>query len=818
MKGDSKQRGIGLIEVLVAVLVLAIGLVGIAALQGNLLKSGNNAKARAVATTLAQEKIEDLRSFTQLVAGTDGTFGWAEIGTNAGGTENADGTLRIPNGTVKSNSGSDNISGVTFNRTWTSTNYYSPPVPDSTPVLATNWNAGAWGALPTTPNFKEVVVTVNWTEPTGEAQQVAIASVVNSTDPQTTGKSESKPLTSQPPQVPYRPLGLPDVVSVPLDVTGTGRTQEASKPEPTVFADWGSVVTRFDEVVYDERTLTQWRNAFATVSCVCETGRSDGQLGRAPTVLVNRAKWMEANQTWINDQNISLNSWVGDADLGTSSDPSTHGLWVLGDEVSGKAVGKVATGRVDVLGNLGTQPAMCDVCCRDHHDKTTASTSNPYPRYDRLRPSGDYSGGDHKHYKLTQAANAAAVLTQAGTSNDWYLENCRMFNLDGFWRVAQDWMLQEVNLIPESWLTADHLAAYQDYVKSYVTNYVVAAASGFPPDSISVPTRPWDTYTTLSGGGHAQFLARGIYIDYMGASVRQAIAHDCSDNDNSTLCMARIPFHEVNLTKLAHWTPTGGTLAVSDTSLYDRNRYPEVHSRGYATQSYGCPIVQNSLTYVQLSNSGLTDTRAIDPDDATTSVATDLRDGTDTNRVYLVANPLPVCDGPVVVVKGVLSSGLADVNINNVTISAVPAMVCSKYTGNTCTNDHQLNLAGSPCYQCTMAGARNTSGSLTVSTYNVPVSCQFSTTGTGNNKACRVCELPVNNSVSASFSGSVTNDGTRDETTGFLFIVGDEPQTYSLNLNITGTNVSCPTSNTGGVPAEAQNCQSLSGSSCANAR
>lgn len=793
MKGDSKQRGIGLIEVLVAILVLAIGLVGIAALQGNLLKSGNNAKARAIATALAQEKIEDLRSFTQLVSGSSGTFGWAEIGTNTGGTENADGTLRIPNSTVTSTSGSSNISGVTFNRTWTSTNYYSPPVPDSTPVLAANWDTGAWGALPTTPNFKEVVVTVNWTEPTGETQQVAIASVVNSTDPQTTGKSESKPLSSQPPQVPYRPLGLPDVVSVPLDVTGTGRTQEASKPEPTVFADWGSVITRFDEVVYDERTLTQWRNAFATVSCVCQTGRSDGQLGRAPTVIVNRGKWMEANKQW-NGNGVDLRSWIGDADIGAGgTDPSTHGLWVLGEEVSGKAVGRVAGGRADVLGNLGNQPEICDICCRDHHD-TSGST---YPLYDPLRPAANYVSGDHKHYKLDQAHHDDPVtLVQAGTSNDWYLENCRMIRLDGYWRVAQDWMLQEVNLIPESWLTAANLASYQEYVKSYVTNYVAAAATQFPPTSFTAPTKPWPTTTNLSGGGQAQFLARGIYIDYMGASVLSAINTACGDGLNDTLCMARAPFHEVNLTKLAHWTPTGGSLAITDTSLYDRQSYPDSHSRGYATQSVGCPIQNDAATQVKLANSGLTDTRAIDPDDNQTGYpadnpVADLRDGTDTNRVSLQTNSPPNCtpSNHTLTLRGTMTSELADVNIDNVTITGGGAMTCSKYSGNQCTGANKFNLASSPCYQCVMTGVRDTAGTLAVSTYNVPISCSYQQ-GTGQNRTCTLCEISVDNRVEP--SGSVLSSGLSGESTTYSFSVGESDELRSMNLTIAGSSLTCP--------------------------
>lgn len=56
------QRGVGLIEVLVAVLVLAIGLLGMAGLQTRALKSGQSAFERSQAVTLTYLMMDAMRA------------------------------------------------------------------------------------------------------------------------------------------------------------------------------------------------------------------------------------------------------------------------------------------------------------------------------------------------------------------------------------------------------------------------------------------------------------------------------------------------------------------------------------------------------------------------------------------------------------------------------------------------------------------------------------------------------------------------------------------------------------------------------------
>jgi type IV pilus assembly protein PilV len=64
-RGRSSQRGVGFIEVLVAVLVLAIGLLGIAGLQGRALKNSQSAFERSQAVTLTYLMLDAMRANVQ---------------------------------------------------------------------------------------------------------------------------------------------------------------------------------------------------------------------------------------------------------------------------------------------------------------------------------------------------------------------------------------------------------------------------------------------------------------------------------------------------------------------------------------------------------------------------------------------------------------------------------------------------------------------------------------------------------------------------------------------------------------------------------
>lgn len=60
--GGRLQKGIGLIEVLIALLVLAVGILGLVGMQLNAKRAGFEATQRSVATSLARDILERMRS------------------------------------------------------------------------------------------------------------------------------------------------------------------------------------------------------------------------------------------------------------------------------------------------------------------------------------------------------------------------------------------------------------------------------------------------------------------------------------------------------------------------------------------------------------------------------------------------------------------------------------------------------------------------------------------------------------------------------------------------------------------------------------
>lgn len=79
----SAARGLSLIEVLVAVLVLGLGLLGLAMLQTTNLRLVQSSNQRTIATNLASDLLDDIRSNRLLAAQYGGTYSAGSVAAGA---------------------------------------------------------------------------------------------------------------------------------------------------------------------------------------------------------------------------------------------------------------------------------------------------------------------------------------------------------------------------------------------------------------------------------------------------------------------------------------------------------------------------------------------------------------------------------------------------------------------------------------------------------------------------------------------------------------------------------------------------------------
>jgi len=70
-EGKFSNRGHSLIEVLIGMVIFALGIMALASLQGNLARNSGDSNARTVASNLAEEVIESARNFSQIFTDPD---------------------------------------------------------------------------------------------------------------------------------------------------------------------------------------------------------------------------------------------------------------------------------------------------------------------------------------------------------------------------------------------------------------------------------------------------------------------------------------------------------------------------------------------------------------------------------------------------------------------------------------------------------------------------------------------------------------------------------------------------------------------------
>ncbi len=637
------EQGYTLIEVMVGIMIFALGMMALAQLQGGLARNSTDSNARTVAANIAEEIIEAARRFSQVTSD----------GTNAAYNDIVDGSSGVTRG------------GNAYTIVSDVTDYYYN---STNGTFSTTAPAGAARS-----DMKRIDLTVSWnngqefqidnsTTTSGQlgSGSITVTDVISSITSPSGGKVVlgTGGDTLYGPPVDYNPGANPDIVSIQL---GANKFKESTTPLPDVIRADELVETRFDVVTYsqnNEGATFLRREEFRAVSCECTLRLPDtgDEGGLRPTV------------------------WDGVE-------------YTEGEFVS-KPYGESANNQ---------QSNFCGICCRDHHDGGTGSNDDAgdpgRSRFDPFRASGDYHDGgaldgDHKHYNRDNNGN----LALADNDGDTYVEACRMVRKNGFFRIAQDLRQEGLNSFPADYLDeSSEVDEYSGYVTAavsayeeamggtngYESNPPVLTAPGGMPTPVVFPASAYENATEMSSASgviEQQLRSRGIYLDYMSDVLRARIncldlggSGDSCDVPDVGSALEIIPFYDVQLTWLLRWneTPTNNPIDVTNEAISDDN----THSRGKANLGSGLGYSTINAA-VHTGNLGLTGTDPIDPMYGSNEENYDL---------YALAQdfsaPPPLST---IVISGNISSAVGGVKAADVEIEATGAQCDRTNTGFEC--------------------------------------------------------------------------------------------------------------------------------------
>ncbi len=574
-------RGFSLIEVLIAVVVLSVGLLALASLQMNLIRSSADAKAQSVAMALAKERLEQLLSF-QATGGADST-----CISPAAGTSNT--CYRA----ITTVSDTPTVGGVAYTRTATVTRYVYDKSSGAAGFKSVG-NAALDSTLLTSPvtylvgkEFKKIVMTVTWTDAAGSSANVVTVEdaigAINPADSAAVSKSSRGATPRKAQAIITNPASVAGVIPIAI---GNGTDTAATNPRPIIVSQGNSstaVETRFDIYSYvpvdSNSAQVQQRIETAVVGCKCTS------TGTAHSA--NRPTYWDGYQYTI---------------------PTTAANIPVSAPVTGNSV---------------TQSSQCTICCRDHFDPSGVAGE----KFDPRRTT-------HNHYLATDLA----TIVTAGTYN----ESCRLIRVNGIFRVASEpyndhyGLLGTVGLMSSTATTTVANAVpgtgsgsvsslYQAYVLNYLkARFVDITAYNTPLDpttvtgysAIQVPTT-----ASINGSTTPQYLhSRGLVIDNLSTETIAALTQvkadcivtSCTAAELQTAILKLLPFTSINTTELAKWTTTNSAkIGVSLLQDFAESINQSLPVSGRATYNSGASAdTVTANTTIQGGSAGL----ALSPD------------------------------------------------------------------------------------------------------------------------------------------------------------------------------------------------------------
>jgi type IV pilus modification protein PilV len=758
MRRGSRSSGFSLIEVMIAVVVLATGLLALAALQGSLTRASAEAKVRGRVAAVLTARMDELRMQAATLA--DGSP--TPLTSTTDPCDDGDATDWLDCTRAEANLGSFTVGQVV--QSWSGETTF-------TQVATSD---------PNVPQFKRITLTATWESADGSDHTLTSTTDVSPYSlvtalippPSDSASGGQNPIVRQDSPV---TAGM-----IPIAL-GNNQSSAASNPTPEVVGRNNNqtiVGTRFNVLTYVSETtrnaaLIQRRFENDIIKCTCQYGAGGNNL---PTIY-RTAQWPAV--------------WTGER-----------------YELAEDAGQVVAPGQSKASGPKSgvAQSPLCQECCRDHHDNS-ASTEVKF----------DPERSDNAVSKYNP--NGAGILTVVpDTSSATYVNSCRVIRVDGFWRTASDMYSRQFGLLETEPVglvkaktgvpTAAATTAYTTYVKDYANtfNNSTVLTTGVAPsgsqamydDNARGLNAPTVLIAAANNSDYRYVHGRGLYFDHLEQKARKKIADVLADNDPATgrcpstltdkseCILPYLPFATINLTEIAEWVASApSVLTINSGNLLSTT---PAQPSGGRTTGRATGTANNNGT-VRISNSGVAASSVIlagvDPTDQSTK-------GTD-SQTFQVGGILNLGDSFDVTVNG---GGLNPFLFYSIIKIPLDSGECFKPAGSSYRCGTNTTLGG-------LLG-----GSVTIQNYNVWETVSTSFTKAQLDAVCSG-DTPGNTPATANlavptFTNYQVTSASINGTAATSLDVVREGKRIPDNTQTTGYRYEATTANFAAIPASAQ--------------
>lgn len=516
MKTSLRQRGVSLIDVMIAVAVLATGMLAMAALQGSLVRAGSESRTRSQAVALAEGVLGSLRSRA------DADIEVYRALTTANWKNYVDDRIDTP-------------SAGDFRAAFTVAAEVDRFVLRETSAEcgASNFpcfRAATVADLPNAndPEYKRITANVSWRDAGNTLHEIKLVDILSSLPSSNSEILVDKDLSKSPKNAAGPQVRIPipkDVGIIPIAI-GDGRETAATNPKPVIDTRTGVPTTRFDVLTYrNESTAAQVQRRVENQAFTCRC-----EFGITPT-----------GSTFF-------------------TDPVRPTFWNGQRYVTPKFASEVGATPPKSAARTGvSQSSLCNDCCRDHHDPGVVPRVSPYRN-------------THDHYGF--GADGNVDLSKKVTSGE-YAEACRMIRVSGIWRVASDFRLEQMGLLQTTTDAAGRQVALPAPSSTAITNYEGFAkqllrARAIPPRAKSPLTQtaiealaennnlndPSVVAITPQSTDKRFLHDRGLYFDHLEEPAINFITAQldtCTNPDKLVCILAFLPFVSINTTEIAPW-------------------------------------------------------------------------------------------------------------------------------------------------------------------------------------------------------------------------------------------------------------------------